>query len=263
MANVQAVTIAETSSGKLVWLDREAGSVFEQGQSEPLVTVPVDAESQGGILGLAVDEQDRIFVSWVAPDRQLQVARIDGAELVAVWEGVQAPNGGLGGRLAFDSDGQLVVGLGNGADLAELDVRGGAMVRINPDGPAAQTPEVISEAWNNPFAFGFAPDGELWVADNHPSDGDERLARADLGEGAERITVLPSKFAASGLIAVDTDELWICSYTTLRIDRYRIGDSGLAERSGTVATDCLLDLTLLANGNVAYSTGDAIKVIER
>lgn len=262
---VEAVTITSLSDGSIVWADRTTGTVHVVGRTAPVATVPVDSARQGGMVGLVADERDRLFIAWVDPDRQLSVAAIDqplgDAALRPVWDGVPAPSGGLGGRLAFDQQGVLIMGLGNGADTSSFGLGGGAMVRIDPDGAADQTPQVISSGWNNPFAFAVSPSGQLWVADNHPSDGDDRLARADLGPQAEQVTVLPNKFGASGLAAISDTELWVCSYVTGRLDRYRINDAGVAERSGTVAGDCRLDVTVLADGRVAYSSGDAIRVV--
>ena len=61
---------------------------------------------------------------------------------------------------------------------------------------------------------------------------------------------------------MDDDELWVCTFNGSAMLRYRITDDGVAERSGTVTDDCQLDVTILTDGRVAYSTGDAINIID-
>lgn len=259
---VEAVTIAALPDGGFVWADRMAGTVHRPGEAEPLVEVDVDVDRQGGLLGLVADPNGRLFISWVAPDRQLLVARIvaDGS-VEPVWDGVRAPNGGLGGRLQLDADGMLVIGLGNGTDLLELGLGGGALFRLDPDGPPSQTPDVISTGWNNPFAFAVTPGGQLWVADNHPSGGDERLSRADRRDRPWPFTVLPDTFAPSGMAAVSDEELLVCSYTTRRLERYHIDEEGRASFVELVADDCRFDVVLLADGAIVYSADDAIRAV--
>jgi len=94
------------------------------------------------------------------------------------------------------------------------------------------------------------------VADNEPRDGDERLARGDLGLDPEVALVLPFDSAPSGLAATD-DALYVCSYNDLELNRYDLVD-GVPTFAETVADDCLLDVELLADGDLVYSTGTAI-----
>jgi glucose/arabinose dehydrogenase len=262
VAGVNAVTLAPTDDGGLLWADREAGTVRTL-TGELVAEVSVLSDGQRGLLGLAV-HQERVFLSWTDPDGVLRVGEAVNGEVTAVWDGPASSNGANGGRLAVTEDGGVVIGIGtlqNSSRVSDPTAPNGKLLLLDPNGPADQTPVVLSSGWNNPFSFAITPAGELWVADNHPTDGEERLGRGDLGLDVEvPVAVLPADSAPSGLAAVASDELWVCSYLTGAIYRYRIEEDG-GVRSGTVANDCRFDVASLSDGRVVYSTNDDIRVL--
>lgn len=255
---VEAVALAATPDGGYYWASL-AGQVHAADGSV-LATVDVELEGQRGLVGLAVDADGRLFASWVAPDLRLTVAELsDGAERV-VWLGPETVQGGNGGRIVFDTDGSLLFGVGllnDRAGQADPASVVGKVVRLDPDGDADQRPEILSGPWNNPFALTVAPNGDVWVADNHPQDGDERLARADRGLDPATVGVLPTDAAPTGL-AVVGDELWVCSYNTRQLLRFTFEGSPV---NPPAADDCLLDITVLTDGRVIYSTGQSIETL--
>lgn len=253
----QAVTIAARPDGGFLWAEQTGGVFDDTGAS--IATVEAVTDGQRGLLGLTVSPDGRIFVSYTDVTFDLVVSElVDGTER-QVWRGPKTVQGGNGGRMIF-ADGELIIGIGllNDRDgQADPTAVAGKLIAIDADAlPDEQEPRILSGPWNNPFAFDQAPSGDVWVADNHPQDGDERLARGDLGLDPEVALVLPSDSAPSGLAATD-DALFICSYNDLTLDRYDLvnGEATFAE---TVADDCLLDVELLPDGDLVYSTGSAI-----
>ena len=257
----EAVTLAAMPDGTFLWA--EINGTVHQESGAAIATVAAVTDGQRGLLGLTVDEDARIFVSYTDVTFQLVVSELIGRgsgplQEEEIWRGPVTVQGGNGGRMIADN-GELIIGIGLLNDReaqADPDSIVGKLIAIDPDGPPDQTPRILSGPWFNPFAFDRSPAGELWVADNEPRDGDERLARGDLGLDPEVALVLPFDSAPSGLAATD-DALYVCSYNDLELNRYDLVD-GVPTFAETVADDCLLDVELLADGDLVYSTGTAI-----
>lgn len=265
----QAVTLAALPDGGFLWANVE-GTVHDEAGAV-VGSVAADTDGQRGLLGLTVDPTGRVFVSYTDSTFELVVSELSvplvgGAsgdtELQVerqIWRGPTTVQGGNGGRMIFDND-ELIIGIGllNDRDgQADPDSIVGKLIAIDPDAsPDEQTPRILSGPWNNPFAFDRSPGGELWVADNHPRDGDERVARGDQGLDPDVALVLAADSAPSGLAATDTS-LYVCSYNDLELNRFDIID-GVLTFAETVADDCVLDVEVLSNGDLVYSTGSAI-----
>jgi hypothetical protein len=233
---------------------------------EPVATVAVSTAGQRGLLGLAVDGAGRTFATWTRPDRRIVVGQVAPGDVRVVWKGPRSSRLANGGRLAFDPEGRLVVGIGDLQDRAAVgdpDRPNGKLLRLDPDGPAHQEPEVISSGWNNPFAFTFTPSGALWVADNTGTTGSERLARGDRRGRPTRVTELRGTFAPSGLAALTDDRLVLCGYVSRRLDVYAIDDGRAARVRPSLARDCALGVTTLADGTVAYADETSITFLAR
>ncbi len=205
--------------GRILYAERQTGNVRRidvQDHLEPTPVASVDTTSEGqrGLLGLAIDAQDQIFVAYTerGGDRRLTVSKILGRVEQVVWRGPKSEDLANGGHLAFrqsnssksgknkptnskrtrgepnkSNPDQLLIGIGELAGK-HLDVQLGAppkgltsgrMLELDPAGPARQTPQVLSTGWHNPFAFFVRADGAVIVADNAPDGVPERLARAD------------------------------------------------------------------------------------
>jgi putative membrane-bound dehydrogenase-like protein len=75
--------------------------------------------------------------------------------------------------IAFGPDGKLYVGVGATTDHGPLQVDLEASVlRMNPDGSDL---EVFATGFRNPYDLAFSPEGDLFTADNNPSELDETL----------------------------------------------------------------------------------------
>lgn len=159
--------------------------------------------SERGLLGIAFDPVDgRMFVHYT--DRANDDTHIDsyvvrnGTALprsrrqVAV---VQQPGvGHNGGQLAFDADGNLLVGLGdgggsNGRDAQDMQTLLGAIIRITPHrdrpgygipkdnpfvGRRGVRPEIWAKGLRNPWRFSIDDEtGDLWLGDVGQDDVEE------------------------------------------------------------------------------------------
>lgn len=263
--------LAPLPEGGLLYAERLTGRVRHVAGTrwlapDPVAEVRVSTDGQRGLLGLAV-RSDEVFAAWTDPDEILVVARVAPAPARLVWEGPRTRERANGGRIAFAPDGSLVIGIG---DLLEPDLvddaeaPNGKMLRLDPDGEPTQQPETLSGGWHNPFAFTFTPDGELWVADNAPGREPERLARGNLGPEAASVVELPPRTAPSGLAFLADGRLAVCGYVSRELVAYRIGTDGIPVRDGRpLATDCALDVAVLADGRVVYADETTIQFLVR
>jgi glucose/arabinose dehydrogenase len=144
--------------------------------------------TEQGLLGVAVSPDGRTVVvnfitgggsgATVVERYDLDGGVIDpdsGTELLRVRQPFSNHNGG---QVAFDRDGQLYVGLGDGGSQGDPDNRGqnprdllGKIVRIDPDGGR---PEVWITGLRNPWRFSFDPaDDTMWIGDVGGSEREE------------------------------------------------------------------------------------------
>ncbi|MGH9000155.1 MAG: PQQ-dependent sugar dehydrogenase [Acidimicrobiia bacterium] len=267
----EAAALAALPGGGLLFGERATGRVMRAGRSgrvdrQPVARLAVSTEGQRGLLGLATDGTGRVFAAWTEPaaDRRLMVGQVAPGPVRPVWEGPPSQKLANGGHIAFAPDGGLVVGVGDLLEPERIDDPAfphGKLLRLDPEGPATQSPTVISGGWNNPFAFTFDTQGRLWVADNAPGEEPERLVRGDLGPGRERAAVLPSQTAPSGLAAAE-DHLIVCGFLTGELLTYGLAGSGVPDATGrSLAEDCRLGVVTLTDGRLAYATAGAIRVL--
>jgi hypothetical protein len=216
----------------------------------------VATRGQRGLLSLAADGT-RVYASWTTPGGRLVVGRLRAGAPRIVWIGPRTTTLANGGHLALAPDGRLVIGVG---DRQSPHGAVGAMLSLDPGGPAGQRPRVLSTGWSNPFAFAFTPDGRLWVADNAPGERGERLARGDLGRPRE-VTGLPRGTAPSGLVALPGGDLALCGFRSGRLDRYRLRASGRWVRVGTISGDCRYGVARLSDGRLAFAGAHAVRSV--
>lgn len=247
------LVVGELSTGRVLHVDG--------GVTALLGTVPVSTEGeQRGLLGLAV-RGNEIFVSFTAPSGRLQVRRLGGP---MVWEGPPSADRSIGGRIAFAPDGSLVIGVGDLLDpeaAAAPATPNGKMLALDAGGPADQRPTTISSGWNNPFAFAFAPDGTLYVADNAGGAGDERLAIGNAGPSPVVLSTFPPHSVPSGLAITSDGLLAVCTYRTRTLRTYEVVGETAVPDLVPLATDCSLGVVALSDGRLAYANQTAIMTV--
>jgi len=250
------VLFAERLTGRIRRVDAD-GRV----DPVPVAAVEVSTRGQRGLLGLAVAGDGRVFAAWTDARRRLLVGEVAPGPRRIVWEGPPTARRANGGRLAFAPDGRLVIGIGDLLQAARVDdpmTVNGKLLALDPGGAPDQIPAVVSQGWNNPFAFAFAPDGTMWVADNAPGTQPERLTRADI---RGPVTELPAETAPSGLAVDDAGRLLVCGYASRRLLRYEVVD-GRGQRPEMLADDCRLGVVVLNDGRTVYATENRLMVLD-
>jgi glucose/arabinose dehydrogenase len=234
---------------------------------EPVARVAVISgeDDQRGLLGLAVDG-DRVYASWTrAGDGRLVVGEVTGGGERILWAGPPSSELANGGHLAVVPDGRLVVGIGdleNPALVDDSDAPNGKLLTLDPAGPPSQRPRLLSGGWNNPFAFVVAADGAIWVADNAPGDEPERIGRGEgQARGAEPAP-LPGRRAPAALVELAPGRLGLCGYLDgeLTVVDVRDGRPRLGDR---LATGCRTGAAMLADGRLAISDGERVRLLSR
>lgn len=256
--------MAALPDGGLLYGERLTGRVIRvdaDGAAEVIGVVPVSIEGeQRGLLGLAVRD-GQVFVSVTEPSGRLQVERLDGG---VVWEGPPSETRANGGRIAFAPDGSLVIGVGDLLDpeaAADPAAPNGKMLALDPDGTPDQQPVTLSSGWNNPFAFAFATDGTLYVADNVGGAGDERLAIGNQGPRPVVLATLPPDSVPSGLAVTADGEVAVCAFLERTLRTYRVVGGVAIPDAAPLATDCSIGVVALAGGGLAYADESTIRVL--
>lgn len=264
-----------SSGGGLLYAERLSGNVMLVSGTDPptadvtaRVTVSTDGE-QRGLLGVAVSPSGQTYAAWTDERGRLVVgrARRSGPPDI-VWEGPHSADRANGGHIAFAPNGSLVIGVGDlldGAAAADPSTPNGKLLALEPDGPVDQTPRVISSGWNNPFAFDFAPDGTLYVADNVGGPGRERLAIGNAGPEPVVIGTFAPHSVPSALAVIDDDHLAVCTYLTRRLTVWsRQADGGAARWTPSlpIAVDCATGVAALADGTIVYANETQILALD-
>ncbi len=252
------------------FINRRAGEIRSiqsdiDTNSAQMLLAQVDVSTEGeqrGLLGHTVID-DRRFAAWTDPDTlDLVVGEVtSGTVDRIVWTGTGTQATAIGGHLET-RDGLIVLGLGSLTDWAK-DHGSGALVTFDPDGTPGQEPIVISDGWNNPFAFIVSNDGTIWVADNSP-DGSDLPVEEREGERIATISELgptlvepPPQRAPSAIVNLPDGRLGVCGFLDNEMRAYDIDNNDSFERAGTVGP-CLTGAAVLADGGiVTASTDDA------
>ncbi|MFG6444651.1 PQQ-dependent sugar dehydrogenase [Microbacterium sp. P07] len=172
--------------------ERNTGNILELvGDTTRVVGTLADVLQQGesGLLGIAVDDQQRLYAYSTGPDgNRIQRFALTGApgslNLGApetILDGIPAASYHDGGRIAFGPDGMLYATAGDagGRDNAQnLDSLAGKILRMTPDGAAPDDNPfpgslVYSYGHRNPQGIAWADDGTLFAAEFGQNTWDE------------------------------------------------------------------------------------------
>jgi hypothetical protein len=295
-AAVPGDIISLRSDGPAVeWIDRRAGTINRiadvagttdaagttdgEANIETIATIEVSTDGeQRGLLG-TTSIGNRRFAAWTDPTTlDLVIGEIVEGELArVVWGGTTTQSKAIGGHLETYG-GDILLGLGE--LTAWGDEHGsGALVTLDPDAAPTQEPVVVSDGWNNPFAFTVVQsaggDEVIWVADNAPDSGPdpERLGRGDIAD--RRLATASPQRAPSAVVELPDGRLGVCGFLDGEMWAYDIpdpdsvggegGDSGegdaleLAERAGTIG-GCLTAATVMDDGSIVTAIDGALAV---
>lgn len=173
--------------------ERDSGRVLElaeDGSARPVGTVGgVEAVGEGGLLGLALDDRDRLYAySTTAEGNRVQRFPLAGSagslslgEPETLLDGLPSASYHNGGRIAFGPDGLLYVTAGDAGQpgrAQDLGSLGGKILRITPDGDVpADNPfpgsPVYSYGHRNPQGLTWAEDGTMFASEFGQNTWDE------------------------------------------------------------------------------------------
>jgi glucose/arabinose dehydrogenase len=175
--------ISERGSGKILELQ-------EDGSTRSIGTVPgVSAVGESGLLGLAIDDQDRLYAYSTADDgNRIQRFELEGSPgdyslgaATTILDGLPSNTFHDGGRIAFGPDGLLYVSVGDaGASDDAQDRRSlaGKILRMTTDGDVPNDNPfpgslVYSLGHRNVQGLGWAEDGTMFAAEFGQDTWDE------------------------------------------------------------------------------------------
>ncbi|MGH9265160.1 MAG: PQQ-dependent sugar dehydrogenase [Acidimicrobiales bacterium] len=163
--------LAWDPSGAL-WFTQRTGTLTKlNGESRDIAGVTPIGE--GGLMGLEIDRQGRMFLMYTgAQDNRVVRLEPDGSQRVLV-SGIARASIHDGGRLRFGPDGTLYAATGDAGqpnlapDPSSLN---GKVLRVDPDNGGAT---VFSRGHRNPEGLCFAPGGRFLSTEHGPTGNDE------------------------------------------------------------------------------------------
>jgi len=179
----EAILVSERDSARVL-------EVLPDGATRVAGTIEgVRAGGEGGLLGLAIDAETRLYAYSTGADgnrvERYLLTGSPGSLLLGRDETIidRLPSARIhnGGRIAFGPDGMLYVTVGDAAgpgSAQDLDVLGGKILRLTPDGevpadnPFAGSP-VYSYGHRNPQGIAWAPDGTMYSSEFGQNTWDE------------------------------------------------------------------------------------------
>ncbi len=263
-ATEATATVRQADASDVVWIGKRNGIVSYASRTSGYIAsvkpatggdtpaadrvdMSATVREQAGLLGVAELNGD-VFVSYTRADGQLVVSTLNGR---TIWNGTTTQNKAIGGHLEV-FEGKLVIGLGELTGWAQQH-GSGALVALDPAGPPDQQPVVLTDGWHNPFAFTVVSDetgSRIWVADNAPDGGKERIGRGDKqipGDTETFVTELPGpQRAPSAIVSLPYGRLAVCGWLDKEIRAYEITNQSI-ERAGTIGTGCDSALALIDN----------------
>lgn len=271
----EPAAMAVTPDGALLIGERATGRILsvsaaQLAEKSPAATefaqLDVATEGQQGLLGLAVRSDGTVLAGLTRPGpgkpRQVVVSVAPGGELQPIWVGPVAADQAIGGRLALRADGRVLIGLGDFLRGKAASFAVGEpyskLLSLDPTGPPDQQPVVVSQGWNNPFAFTVAPDGAVWIADNAPGRVPERIGR---GDGGGPVTAMTTERAPSGLAVLGPNELAVCGVVSGLLELVPIVDGAAVEPTTVLAEPCELGVVALPGGALAVAQFDGVRIL--
>jgi glucose/arabinose dehydrogenase len=164
-------SLAWDPSGALWFTERTGKLTKLGGPSRDIAGVRPDGE--GGLMGLEIDRQGRMFVMYTAAqDNKIVRLEPDGSQKVLV-AGIAKASIHNGGRLRFAPDGTLYASTGDAGQMAlapQPAALNGKVLTVNPDAGGAT---VFSRGHRNPEGLCFEPGGRFLETEHGPTGNDE------------------------------------------------------------------------------------------
>ncbi len=164
-------SLAWDPAGALWFTERTGRLTKLNGPSRDIAGVsPV---GEGGLMGLEIDGQGRMFLMYTAAqDNRIVRLETDGSQKVLV-SGIIRASVHDGGRLRFGPDGTLYASTGDAGQTAlapNPSSLSGKVLKVDPDNGGAS---VFSRGHRNPQGLCFEPGGRFLSTEHGPSGNDE------------------------------------------------------------------------------------------
>ncbi len=164
-------SLAWDASGALWFTERPGKLTRLGGASRDIAGVVPGGE--GGLMGLEIDRQGRMFVMYTsAQDNKIVRLEPDGSQKVLV-SGIAKAGIHNAGRLRFGPDGTLYAATGDAGQMslaADPAALNGKVLKVNPDAGGAA---VFSRGHRNPEGLCFEPGGRFLSTEHGPTGNDE------------------------------------------------------------------------------------------
>ncbi len=164
-------SLAWDGAGALWFTERTGKLTKLGGPSRDIAGVRPDGE--GGLMGLEIDRQGRMFVMYTAAqDNKIVRLEPDGSQKVLV-SGIARASNHNGGRLRFGPDGTLYAATGDAGQMnlaPQPAALNGKVLTVNPDAGGAT---VFSRGHRNPEGLCFEPGGRFLSTEHGPTGNDE------------------------------------------------------------------------------------------
>ncbi len=270
--------------------ERDSGRILEladDGSAREVAVIEASASrGEGGLLGLAADDQDRLFAYYTARDDN-RVARFDVSgeagsltlgEPTIIVEGIDKSATHNGGRIAFGPDGMLYVTTGdagvpaNSQDLSSLN---GKILRMTPDGDVpADNPFDGSLVWSlghrNVQGVAWTEDGTLFATEFGQDTWDElniieagsnygwpavegRANNADFADPVQQWS--PAEASPSGMAYLD-GALWIANLRGANLRSVPVSDPSTSTTHWEGEFGRLRDATVSPDGHLWVVTNN-------
>lgn len=183
----ETALVSERDSGRILELTGPDGD-DEGGSREIGVIDGVVARDEGGLLGIAADEEHLYAYFTTQEDNRIERHELTGepgalelGEAETILEGIPAANYHNGGRLAFGPDGMLYATAGDAGNVGtsqDLDSLAGKILRMTPEGAAPDDNPfsgslVYSYGHRNPQGIGWDEDGAMYSSEFGQDTWDE------------------------------------------------------------------------------------------
>lgn len=260
-----SVLTAVPGGRELLWAERGTGTIRRApirggeviGPGLVIARLPVRRGPAGGVRGLAIGDDGRVYASYVrSGDGRLVVSQIATEAPRTVWIGPRAGRRRVGGGLVVLAGGRLAVGVGDqGLPLPPVDslsIRG-RVATLDPDGGPRQTPRRRSRGWHDPTAMARGRGAQIWVADRAGGADAERIGRADRPRaGAVRSGVRRAPIALG--VSPGGHTLLVCGYLSGRVDRTDVRGEVAGSEPQVLPARCRYGLAVA--GSRVFASGD-------
>jgi aldose sugar dehydrogenase len=317
-------SLAFAPDGRIFFVEVKKGTVRVRTngviQDRPVASIGISRGAEHGLIGLALDPgfatNHYLYTYYTQPGsgdtadrpRRHRLTRWTEHEGIADSETAvidNLPTGKCchtGGKMAFASDGSMVIALGDQGDADRRDAQhpnrlNGKVLRFDPQRALQEKPDprsyIIASGLRNPYGLDIHPNtGEVWLTDNGPdmcdelnvlqssanfgnpvvecTGGDERFVDPAWESGVDRLGLTGERIYTGSMFPEYVGDVLFCSINTGNMLRAVLSrpDFSRVERveqvvSGQDGHGCRLDLAIAPDGSIYYTSASSMFRLSR